>query len=72
MSLKPMPIPPVPPETARVARATFPKGNLYLKLRERDFPGTIIRDEDFVALFAKGATGLTAVALSAGNDPAVS
>src|ERR1041385_7647785 len=57
MSLKPMAIPPVPPETARVARAAFPKGNLYLKLRERI--GTIIHDEDFVALFAKdGAPGL--------------
>jgi hypothetical protein len=29
MSLKLMPIPPVPPETARVAHAAFPKGNLY-------------------------------------------
>ena len=57
MSLKPMAIPPVPPETARVARAAFRKGNLYLKLRER--VGTIIQDEDFVALFAKdGAPGL--------------
>src|SRR5215831_85184 len=57
MSLKPMAIPLVPSETARVARAAFPKGNLYLKLRER--VGTIIQDEDFVALFAKdGAPGL--------------
>ena len=57
MSLKPMPIPPVPAETARVARAAFPKGNLYMKLRER--VGTIIQDEDFVPLFAKdGAPGL--------------
>jgi transposase len=57
MSLKPMPIPPVPSETARVARAAFPKGNIYMKLRER--LGTIIQDEDFVALFAKdGAPGL--------------
>ena len=32
MSLKPMAIPPVPAETARVARAAFPKGNLYMKL----------------------------------------
>jgi transposase len=56
MSLKPMPIPPVPPETARIARAAFPKGNLYMKLHER--LGTIIQDEDFVALFAKdGAPG---------------
>src|SRR6187200_1703996 len=57
MSLKPMAIPPVPAETARVARAAFPKGNLYMKLRERI--GTIIHDEDFAPLFAKdGAPGL--------------
>lgn len=57
MSLKPMPIPPVPPETMRVAQAAFPKGNLYMKLRESI--GTIIQDEDFVSLFAKdGAPGL--------------
>jgi transposase len=57
MSLKPMLIPPVPPETARVARAAFPKGNIDMKLRER--VGAIIQDEDFVALFAKdGAPGL--------------
>ncbi len=57
MSLKPNPIPPVPPETARVARAAFPKGNIYMKLRER--VGLIIQDEDFVALFSKeGAPGL--------------
>jgi len=54
MSLKPMAIPPVPSETARVARAAFPKGNLYLKLRERI--GTIIHDEDFAPLFAKDGT----------------
>ena len=57
MSLKPMAIPPVPAETARIARAAFPKGKLYLKLRER--VGTIIHDEDFAPLFAKdGAPGL--------------
>ena len=57
MSLQPLPIPPVPSETARVAHVAFRKGNLYLKLRER--VGTIIQDEDFVALFAKdGAPGL--------------
>jgi transposase len=57
MSLKPMPIPPVPPETARVAQVAFRKGNVYLKLCEQ--LGTIIQDEDFVDLFAKdGAPGL--------------
>jgi len=30
MSLHPTPITPVPEETARVARAAFPKGNRYL------------------------------------------
>lgn len=54
MSLQPMAIPPVPQETARVARAAFPKGNSYMKLRER--VGTMIDDEDFVALFAKAGT----------------
>ena len=57
MSLKPMSIPPVLSDTARVARAAFPKGNIYMKVRER--VGTIIDDEDFVALFSKeGAPGL--------------
>jgi transposase len=34
MSLRPESIPAVPEETARVARAAFPKGNLYLKMRD--------------------------------------
>ena len=34
MSLQPQPIGPVPEETSRVARAAFPKGNLYLTLRD--------------------------------------
>jgi transposase len=49
MSLKPMPIPPVPPETARVERAAFRKGNLSLKLR--DELDTLVQDSDFVPLF---------------------
>ena len=32
MSLKPQPIPPGPEETARVARAAFPRGNVDVKL----------------------------------------
>jgi transposase len=54
MSLKPMAIPPVPAETARVAQAAFPKGNIYMKLCER--VGTILHDEDFAPLFAKDGT----------------
>ena len=49
MSLKPRPIQPVPAETARVARAAFPKGNGYLKLRDQ--LGPIFSDADFAALF---------------------
>jgi transposase len=49
MSLKPRPLQPIPEETARVARAAFPKGNPYLTLR--DEIGTIFADEDFQDLF---------------------
>jgi len=34
MSLQPQTIPPVPEATVRVAGAAFPKGNLYLRLRD--------------------------------------
>src|SRR5947209_8269487 len=49
MSLKPTPIPPVPEETARVARAVFPRGNVLMQLR--DALGTIYSDEQFADLF---------------------
>jgi len=52
MSLHPHVIAPVPEETARVARAAFPKGHPYLTLR--DALGTIFQDEDFAALFPIG------------------
>ncbi len=48
MSLKPQPIGPIPEETARIARAAYPKGNIYLQLR--DAPGTIYEDEQFAHL----------------------
>jgi transposase len=51
MSLKPMEIPPVPEETARVARAAFPKGTPFLRFR--DELGVIYRDEMFASLFPK-------------------
>lgn len=50
MSLRPEQIPVVPAETVRVARAAFPKGNLYLKMR--DEPGTFYEDADFADLFS--------------------
>lgn len=43
MSLKPQAISPVPEETARIARAAYPKGNVYMYMRDelvvkRDYP----------------------------------
>ena len=49
MSLHPHALESVPEETARVARAAFPKGNPYLLLR--DTLGTIFQDNDFAACF---------------------
>ncbi len=51
MSLKPRPIDRVPRQTMRVARAAFPKGNLYLTLRDQ--LGPIFQDQDFSDLFPK-------------------
>ena len=50
MSLHPEPIPAVPEETVQVAHAAFPKGNIYLKIR--DSLGSIYIDEDFADLFS--------------------
>ena len=50
MSLHPKAIPPVPQETARVARAAFRKSNIYLQIR--DTLGSIYVDEDFADLFS--------------------
>ena len=49
MSLKPTPIDPVPEETARIAQAAFPTGNLYMCLR--DELGTLFEDALFADLF---------------------
>lgn len=49
MCLHSTPISPVPDETARVARAAFPKGNRYLEMR--DVLGTIYTDELFADLY---------------------
>ena len=49
MSLHPQPMGPVPEETARVARAAFPRGNSCLRLR--DELGTLFSDADFASLF---------------------
>ncbi|HEX9868846.1 MAG TPA: hypothetical protein VGC99_09685 [Candidatus Tectomicrobia bacterium] len=49
MALQPQPIPPVPDETARIARAAFPKGQRYMRMRET--LGSIYEDGMLVALF---------------------
>jgi len=51
MSLKPSLIKAVPVETIRVARAAFPKGNLYLSMR--DELGVLFEDADFAELFPR-------------------
>lgn len=50
MSLHPTPSEPVPVETARVAHAAFPKGNVYLQMR--DVLGVLYADAQFTDLFA--------------------
>jgi transposase len=49
MSMHPQPIGSVPEDTARVANAAFPKGNVYIEMRS--VLGTIYEDEDFAELF---------------------
>jgi hypothetical protein len=49
MSLKPEPIHPIPQETARVAKAAFPKGSIFMRMR--DELGILSQDEAFAALF---------------------
>lgn len=49
--LRPAPLPPVPAETARVARATFPKGHPYL--HAADTLGEVFTDDTFAARFRR-------------------
>ena len=50
MSLQSQSQPGIPDATARVARAAFKKGNLYLRIR--DSLGTIFTDDQFKQLFS--------------------
>jgi transposase len=50
MSLKPEEIGPIPEETARVARTAYPKGNVFMRMR--DELGTMYQDEAFAPLFS--------------------
>src|SRR3712207_5378201 len=51
MCLHPHPVEPIPEETARVARAAFPKGNAVLAMK--DELGTVFEDRQFAHLFPK-------------------
>jgi len=51
MTLHPQAIAPIPEETVRVARVAFPKGNLYLRMR--DGLGVFFNDTDFAQLYPK-------------------
>src|SRR5215203_344617 len=58
MSLRPEPVGEIPAETARVARAAFPKGTVVTRLR--DAFDALYEDEDFRTLYpARGQPGLT-------------
>src|SRR3954468_7047570 len=59
MSLRlPQPVPPVPDDTARIARAAFPRGNPYLLLRDR--LGPVFDDAGFADLYPRrGQPGYT-------------
>jgi transposase len=51
MSPTPSIIESAPSESVKVARAGFPKGNLYLSMR--DDLGTLFEDSDFAGLFSR-------------------
>lgn len=51
MSLHPRPKTEVPEETEEVARAAFPKGNIYIRMRDK--LGVFFSDEQFASLFSQ-------------------
>ena len=70
MSLQPRPINPVPEQTARVARAAFRKGTVFMRMREE--LGAIYEDRAFAHLFPKrGQPAEGTVAARAGDRDAV-
>jgi transposase len=51
MSLYPWPVFEVPEETVRIAQAAFPKGNIYLRMRDKI--GVVFTDKQFETLFSE-------------------
>jgi transposase len=71
MSLHPEPIGEVPVETARVARAAFPRGTVITRLRD-EFT-SLYEDADFRTLYpARGQPGFPTLAFGAGHGIPVS
>ena len=60
MTLHPRDMSQIPETTAQVARNSFPKGNIYMKMR--DEIGVLYKDEDFVKLYRAdcGQSGISA------------
>lgn len=50
MSLHPRPVTEIPEETVRIAQAAFPKGNIYMRMR--DNLGVFFSDREFADLFS--------------------
>jgi len=50
MCLHPQEVPPVPDQTAAVALSAFPRGNLYMTMR--DELGSLYSDEAFASLYS--------------------
>ena len=51
MSLHPRPVFEVPEETARIAQAAFPKGSIYIRMRDK--LGVFFTDKQFAPLFSE-------------------
>jgi transposase len=63
MSLQPKGLPPVPEQTAAVARAAFPKGSLPIRVRDR--LAEVFTDEPYADAFGvRGAPGISPAELS--------
>lgn len=70
MSLHPQAVPPVPQSTARVARAAFRRGNVYMRMRD-EF-GALYTDESFAPLFpTRGQSAEAPLAPGARHDHAI-
>ena len=70
MSLPKDPIESVPEETARIAQAPFPKGNIYM-MKMRDELGPIYENAQFVDLFPRRGQSAESLASGLGDDYAV-